>query len=210
MGVRECPELNKRRCLKEEKQRLWNWTVSKSLFVILFVYRIILIFLKLLTTLSFHWKHIVLVCTWYHFKHEISFYYMILLQPQIQSAWLYDSCESFVDDFALVVIFLIIYFVWFYFARRPFYFSAEFSTVLSVCPSPSSVNIFSLEKHIRYGSEKSLFYFVVHNIYAQYYNINCILMNLISVSYYNHCHEERSKTVKISYTFVSNHEQPER
>lgn len=33
-------------------------------------------------------------------------------------------------------------------------------------------------------------------------------MNLISVSY-NHCHEERSTTVKISYTFVSNHERPE-
>lgn len=28
-------------------------------------------------------------------------------------------------------------------------------------------------------------------------------MNLISVSY-NHCHEERSAPVKISYTFVSN------
>lgn len=115
MGVREW------RCLKEEEQRLWNWTVSKSLFVFLFVYRIILIFLKLLTTLSFHWKHIVLVCTWYHFKHEISFY-MILLQPQIQSAWLYDNCESFVDDSVPVVIFLILYFVSFYFARRPFFF----------------------------------------------------------------------------------------
>lgn len=93
----------------------------KSLFVILFVCRIILIFLKLLTTLSFHWKHIVLVCTWYHSKHEISFH-MILLQPQIQSAWLYDNCESFVDDFVLVVILLILYFVWFYFARRPYFF----------------------------------------------------------------------------------------
>ena len=146
MGVREW------RCLKEEEQRLWNWTVSKSLFVFLFVYRIILIFLKLLTTLSFHRKHIVLVCTWYHFKHEISFY-MILLQPQIQSAWLYDSCESFVDDSVPVVIFLILYFVSFYFARRPFFFSAEVSTVRSVCPSPSLVNLFFLEKHLRYRSE---------------------------------------------------------
>ena len=159
MGVRECPELNKRRCLKEEKQRLWNWTVSKSLFVILFVYRIILIFLKLLTTLSFHWKHIVLVCTWYHFKHEISFYYMILLQPQIQSAWLYDSCESFVDDFALFVIFLIIYFVWFYFARGPFVF---FSWILNRSfglPLPEfSEHIFPWEAHsVSFGIELVLF-----------------------------------------------------
>lgn len=143
MGVRECPELNKRRCLKEEKQRLWNWTVSKSLFVILFVYRIILIFLKLLTTLSFHRKHIVLVCTWYHFKHEISFH-MILLQPQIQSAWLYDNCESFVDDFVLVVIFLIIYFVWFYFARRPFFFQLNSQPFFRSAPPPVQWTYFPL------------------------------------------------------------------
>lgn len=56
MGVREWPELNKRRCLKEEKQRLWNWTVSKFLFVILFVYRILLIFLKLTYNVEFSLK----------------------------------------------------------------------------------------------------------------------------------------------------------
>lgn len=159
MGVRECPELNKRRCLKEEKQRLWNWTVSKSLFVFLFVHRIILIFLKLLTTLSFHWKHIVLVCTWYHFKHEISFYYMILLQPQIQSAWLYDSCESFVDDFVLVVIFLILYFVWFYFARRPyFFFSWSLKRSFGLPVTKFGEHIFPWEAHsVSFGTELVLF-----------------------------------------------------